>query len=76
MMVLKRINADVCDIGEHLRMGKGPGKRPAKVLHGKGTDRRSRPGCHDLDDQCMIERGMIVTEEQVMKSCHIIFARG
>ena len=35
---------DVGDIGEHLGVGKCTGERPAKVLHGKGTDCRGRPG--------------------------------
>ena len=30
--------------GEHLGVGKCPGERPTKILHGKGTDRGGRPG--------------------------------
>ena len=30
--------------GEHLGVWKCPGERPTKILHGKGTDRRGRPG--------------------------------
>ena len=51
MIRSKKINADVGDMfSEHLGVRKCTGERPSKVLHGKGTDCRGRPGCYDLDD--------------------------
>ena len=52
-------DADIGDgDGEHLGVGEGAGERPAKVLHGKGTDCWSRP---DWWDQYMIGIGMLLT---------------
>ena len=51
------LDQDNADDGrdDHLGVGKGTGERPAKVLHGKGANRRGRPGDNLDIETCKAE---------------------